>query len=136
MKRSRSPLPRRLNGLGVFAGETLEAYDTLIDRARERIHEVNDTYHGQTISFEYRNEIITGKFIAAIEGEYPGTYMIVLQVPSSRVCNGPCFVHMNDERFSAIVVADNHGRVGITAKALPKNRAPGISLDFDMPCFA
>jgi hypothetical protein len=129
-------LPRRSNRLGVFDGETLEAYDTLIERVRERIHEVNDTYHGQTISFEYRDEIVTGKFIAAIEAEYPGTYMIVLQIPSSRVCNGPCFVHMNDERFGAIVVADNHGRVGITAKALPQNRALGISLDFDMPCFA
>jgi hypothetical protein len=129
-------LPRRSNRLGVFAGETLEAYDTLIERARERIHEVNDTYHGQTISFEYRDEIVAGKFIAAIEGEYPGTYMIVLQIPSSRVCNGPCFVHMNDERFGAIVVADNHGRVGITAKALPQNRELGMSLDFDMPCSA
>jgi hypothetical protein len=129
-------LSRRTKGLGVFAGETLEAYDTLIERARERIHEINDTYHGQTISFEYRDEIVAGKFIAAIEGEYPGTYMIVLRTPSSRVCNGPCFVHMNDERFGAIVVADDHGHVGITAKALPEKRVLGIPLDFDMTCFA
>jgi len=132
MKRLRSLVPRRLEGLSVFAGESLEAYDTLIGRAHERVHEINDTYQGQTISFEYRDEVVTGKFINAIEGAYPGTYMIVLQLPSSRVCNGPCFIHMNDERFGAIVVTDNQGRVGITAKALPQKRVLAVPFDADM----
>jgi len=134
MKRLRSRMPRRMEGLNVFAGESLEAYDTLIERARKRIHEINDTYHGQTISFEYRDEIVTAKFIASIEGECPGTYMIVLQLPSSRVCNGPCFIHMHDERFGAIVVTGRNGIVGITAKALPENRVVAVPFDADMLC--
>jgi hypothetical protein len=136
MKRSRSRMPRRLETLNVFAGESLEAYDTLIERAQKRIHEINDTYHGQTISFEYRDEVVTGKFITAIEGEFPGTYMIVLQIPSSRVCNGPCFVHMVDERFGAIVVTGKGGIVGITAKAWPQNRVLAVPFNADMICSA
>jgi hypothetical protein len=134
MKRSRSRLPRRTEGLSVFASESLEAYDTLIERAQKRIHEINDTYHCQTISFEYRDEIVTAKFVTAIEGQFPGTYMIVLQLPSSRVCNGPCFIHMNDERFGAIVVTGRNGVVGITAKALPENRILAVPFDADMLC--
>jgi len=134
IKRLRSRMPGRLEGLNVFAGESLEACDALIERAQKRIHEINDTYHGQTISFEYRDEVVTGKFITAIEATYPGTYMTVLQLPSSRVCNGPCFIHMNDERFGAIVVTDHHGHVGITAKALPENRVLAVPLDADVLC--
>ena len=131
-KRSQSRMPSRSNGLNVFAGDTLEAHDALIERAHERIHEVKDTYHGQTVSFEYRDEIVTAKFVDAVEGDYPGTYMIVLRLPSSRVCNGPCFVHMNDERFGAVVVSDGSGLVGITAKALAHRRPIAIPLDPDM----
>jgi hypothetical protein len=126
-----------MEGLSVFAGESLEAYDTLIERAQKHIHEINDTYRGRTISFEYRNEIVTGKFITAVEGQCPGTYMIVLQLPSSRVCNGPCFMHMVvDERFGAVVVTGKGGIVGITAKALPQNRVLAVPFDADMICSA
>ena len=136
MKRSRSRLPRRLESLNVFASEGLEAYDTLIERAHQRIHEINNTYHGQTISFEYGDEVVTARFVVAVEGEFPGTYMIVLQLPSSRVCNGPCFIHLDDERFGAIVVTGKNGTIGITAKAQPQNRILAVPFDADMICSA
>ena len=135
-KRLRSRVASRSDGLNVFAGDTLEAYDTLIERAHERIHEIKNTYRGQTISFEYRDELVTGKFIDAVEGNYPGTFMIVLRIPSSRVCNGPCFVHMNEERLGAIVVSDGQGFVGITLKALPEKRVLAVPLDYDTACLA
>jgi hypothetical protein len=125
-----------LDGVNVFAGDTLEAYDTLIERAHERIQEIKDAYCGQTISFEYRDEVITGKFINAVTGNYPGTVMIVLRIPSSRGCNGPCFVHVNGERFGAIAVSDDQGFVGITVKALPERRFLSVPLDNDIACLA
>ncbi|HTS19952.1 MAG TPA: hypothetical protein VMP11_20420 [Verrucomicrobiae bacterium] len=126
----------RSKSLAVFAGDMIEPYDTLIRRAQERIHEIKDTYQGQTMSFEYLDEVVTGRFIDAVEGDYPGTYMIVLRVPSSRLFIGPCFVHMNDERFGGIIVSDDQGLAGITVKALPERRFLAIPLDADLACFA
>ena len=62
--------------------------------------------------------------------------MIVLRLSSSRACNGPCFIHMNDERFGAIVVSDDQGYVGITLKALPEKRFLAVPLDYDIVCLA
>ena len=126
MKRSRTTVPSRFNGLSIFAGERLQTCDELIQRTQEMIQGIKHTYHNKSLTFDYDNEEVRGKFVDAVEGDFPGTYMIVLKLASSRVCSGPCFVHLGDERIGAIVVTGKHGLVGITAKAVPHRKMATI----------
>jgi len=117
MKRSRK---NRFNGLSVFAGDRPESYDALLERAEQKIDHIKEAYGGGGhISFEYDGEVIRGAFVDVVPGEFPGTFMIVLRIPSSRLCTGPCFLRLLDEHLGGIAVTANSGLVGITAKALP-----------------
>ena len=120
MKRSRRKLPSRLKGLSVFAGGMPESYDALVQRAHERIDQLKESYRNGRLSFEYNGELIRGEFLDAVEGDFPGTFMIILRLRSSRICSGPCFVRLQDERIGGIVVTTKGGLVGITSKALPQ----------------
>jgi hypothetical protein len=127
MKQSRMTLPSRFNGLSIFASEDLETYDSLAQRAQDQIAEIKHAYHNKHLSFDYRDEVVRGKFVTALEGDFPGTYMVVLKIASSRICSGPCFLHLQGRRIGAIVVTGEHGLVGITAKAMPETKT--VSLD-------
>jgi hypothetical protein len=129
MKRSLKARSSHPNGLRIFAGpdDKLEGFDQVVERAHEEIEEIKQAYRNKTLSFDYNDEIVAGEFVTAIEGDFPGTYMIVLRVPSSRVFSGPCFVHLHGERIGGIVVTAKNGLVGITAKAIPQKRATSFS---------
>ena len=129
MKRSHSKLPKRLKGLAIFAGEKPESYDDLLYRAHEKIRHLKESYRDQPVSFEYDGEMVRGKFVDAVEGDFPGTFMIVLRIASSRHCHGPCALRLADERIHGIVVTGKGGMVGITAKALPQRQTVGLSHD-------
>ena len=126
MKQSRMTLPSRFNGLSIFAGEDLETCDSLAQRAQNQIEEIKRAYHNKHLSFDYGGEVVRGKFVTALEGDFPGTYMVVLKIASSRICSGPCFMHLQGRRVAGIVVTGNHGLVGITAKAMPENKAGSL----------
>jgi len=126
MKRSRTKLPSRLDGLSIFAGAKPESYDAVVERAQERIRQIKETYGNQHLTFEYNNEVIRGEFVDAVEGDFPGTLMVVLRIRSSRICSGPCFLRLGDERVSGIVVTARGGIVGITSKALPQQREASV----------
>jgi hypothetical protein len=123
MKGSIGKLSHRLDGLTVFAGDEPESYDELVQRAQERIRELKDTCQDNYLSFEYNDEWVRGRFVDAVEGNFPGTFMIVLRIPSSRICSGPCFVNLPDEVISGIVVTGKNGLVGITTKAFPRKKS-------------
>jgi hypothetical protein len=122
MKRSRTKLPNRLNGLTIFAGEKPESYDSLVQRAQDRIKQLKESCQDKHLSFEYDGELVRGMFVNAVEGDFPGTFMVVLRIASSRICYGPCFLRLQDEHISGIVVTGKGGLVGITAKALPQRQ--------------
>jgi hypothetical protein len=125
MKRSSSAITRQFEGLSIFAvdREDPERYFDLIKQAREEIAEVKLALHHKVVEFAYDGETIRGKFVTALEGDYPGTFMIVLRVPSSRVCAGPCHLSAHGERVGGIIVTGNGGLVGITLKAGVGRRA-------------
>jgi hypothetical protein len=129
MKRSHTMLPNRLSKLSVFAGETPESCDDLVQRAQERIKQVKETCQNGHLSFEYDGELVRGEFVDAVQGDFPGTFMIVLRIPSSRLCSGPCFARLEDERIGGIVVTGKGGLVGITVKAFPQRQT--VSLDHE-----
>jgi hypothetical protein len=126
MKHSCRKLRNRLNGLTVFTGDEPESYDELMQRAQEKIQELKRTYQDRYLSFEYYDELVRGRFVDAVEGDFPGTFMIVLRIPSSRICSGPCFVHLQDGFASGIVVTGKGGLVGITARAFPQRQSANL----------
>lgn len=88
-----------------------------MERAREQIQEFKCVYRDRSLSFDYRRETIRGKFVSAIEGDIPGTYMVILKIPSSRICSGPCYLRVGGRRVGGIVVTGSEGIVGIAARA-------------------
>ena len=129
MKRSRTKLPNRLKGLTIFAGEKPESYDDLTQRAQNRIKQFKESYRDKHLSLEYDGEPVRGKFVNAVEGDFPGTFMIVLRITSSRMCYGPCSVRLEDERINGIVVTGKSGLVGVTAKALLQRQSVTVPSD-------
>jgi len=131
MKRSSSAVTRRFEGLSIFAGdrEDAEMYFDLMERAQEEIADIKLALHHKAVVFAYDGETIRGKFLTALEGDYPGTYMIVLRVASSRICTGTCFLSLHGQRIGGIAVTGNDGLVGITMKA-------GVSRQADIIPFA
>ena len=117
MRRARSMLLSWSDRLSVFASgfEDHETCAYRIQQARERIKEFNRRYCNRSLSFDYLSETIRGKFVTAIEGDFPGTYMVVLKIASSRICSGPCFLRVAGTRVGGIVVTGNDGIVGIAA---------------------
>ena len=130
MKNARQPLLSWWERLSIFAGslDNPDTYEYLVERAQRQIEYLKLAYHQKNIFFDYRGETIRGKFVAAIEGDYPGTYMIVLKIASSRVCTGPCFVHLRGDYVGGIVVTGEDGIVGITIKVITRRRAKFIPL--------
>ena len=122
MKCSRTKSRKRSNGLTIFAGEKPESYDDLRHCAEEKIRHLKESRREEHLAFEYNGELVRGRFIDAVEGDFPGTFMIVLRIASSRHCYGPCVVRLRDERVNGIVVTRKAGMVGITAKALPQRQ--------------
>ena len=129
MKRSNSTMTRRFEGLSIFAGngDNPETSFDLMALAQEEIGELKLAFYHKAVVFEYNGETITGRFVTAIEGEYPGTLMIVARIASSRLCSGPCFVHLRGERVGGIVVTGSERLVGITVKVRVEKYAGVIS---------
>ena len=127
MKCSRTKSRKRLKGLTIFAGEKPESYDDLKHRAEEKIRHLKESCREEHLVFEYNGELVRGRFIDAVEGDFPGTFMTVLRLASSRICHGPCVVRLEGERINGIVVTGKGGMVGITAKALPQRRSIRLS---------
>jgi hypothetical protein len=86
-----------------------------ITRAREQIQELKRKYGNKSLSFDYQTETIRGEFMTAIEGDFPGGYMVVLRIASSRICSGPCFLRIAGTRIGGIAVSGRDGIVGIAA---------------------
>ena len=119
MNRSSSAITRQFEGLSIFAGDgdDPETSFDLMARAQEEIADIKLAFRHEAVAFVYDGETIRGRVVTAIEGDYPGTFMIVLRVASSRICTGACFVHLHGRRVGGIVVTGNGGLVGITVKA-------------------
>lgn len=111
MKGPRSELLNWSERLSIFRPrfDDLETCTYRMERAREQIQEFKRMYRGGNLSFVYRRETIHGKFVTAIEGDIPGTYMVILRIRSSRICSGPCFLRVGYRRIGGIV--------GIAARA-------------------
>jgi len=88
-----------------------------LEQARERITHIKGRYRNKGLSFDYLSETIRGEFVTAIEGDFPGTYMVVLKIPSSRVCNGPCFLRLGGTRVKAMAITGCDGIIGIAVSA-------------------
>ncbi len=84
-----------------------------LEQAREQIEEIKRRYSHKGLSFDFHNETIRGEFVTAIEGDFPGTYMVVLRIPSSRICNGPCFLRLGGTRVKGIAMTGRDGIIGI-----------------------
>lgn len=123
MKRSRKTL-NWSDRVSIFATrfDSPRTYQYRIQRAQEQIDELKLAYRNRTVSFVHHGETIRGKFVNAVHGDYPGTYMMVLRISSSRVCNGPCYVRLPGGRVGGIVVTGAGGLVGITARATARER--------------
>ena len=119
MKHPQTALLTWFDRLTIFAGpvDSPSTYNYRMQRAREEIENLKQSYHGKSLSFEYCHETIRGTFETAIECDFPGTYMVVLKIASSRICSGPCFVGIHGKRVGGIVVTGEDGLIGITAKA-------------------
>jgi hypothetical protein len=128
MKSSRAALLSWFDQLSIFAGsfDSPTTYDYRLRRAREEIEQLKRTYRNKSLSFDYHHETIRGRFVTAIEGDFGGTYMIVLKIVSSRICSGPCFVHLHGGLVGGIVVTGEGGLVGITAKAVLQKRTTAL----------
>jgi hypothetical protein len=105
--------------LSVFASrfDDHETRGYRLERAREQIEGLKRRYRHRSLSFDYQTETIRGRFVTAIEGDFPGTYMVILKIASSRVCSGPCYLRLAGTRVGGIVVTGRDGIVGITARA-------------------
>lgn len=120
MKQIQKKLLSWSNSVSIFATpfDSVTTHEYRMQRAHEEIENLKNAYHGKNVSFTYRSEKIRGKFVTAVLGDYPGTYMVVLRISSSRICSGPCFVHLHGRRIGGLVVTGEGGLVGITAKAI------------------
>lgn len=125
MKRSQTAVLSWSDRLSIFASrfDSPQTHSYRIRRAQEQIEELKFAYQNRNVSFVYHGETIRGKFVDAVKGDYPGTYMIVLRIGSSRICAGPCLVRLLGVPVGGIVVTGNDGLVGITAKATSRERA-------------
>jgi len=124
MKRSQKALLSWSDRLSIFATrfDSRETYAYRTERAREQIEEFKRAYHQRSLSFCFQGEAIRGRFITAIEGDFPGTYMVILKIASSRICSGPCFLRVRGARVGGIAVTGNDGIIAITAKATAHER--------------
>jgi hypothetical protein len=86
-----------------------------VGRAREQINQLKRTYGNKHLCFDYEHETIRGAFVTAIEGDVPGTYVVVLKIASSRICSGPCYLRMGGTRVGGIIETADDGIVGIAA---------------------
>src|SRR5258707_13193032 len=96
MRRSRSMLLGWSDRLSMFTSrfDDPETCAYRVGQAREQIETLKRKYCNRSLSFDYRSETIRGQFVTAIEGDFPGAYMVVLKIASSRVCSGPCFLRV------------------------------------------
>ena len=119
MKSSRTLLLNWSDRLSIFTSrfDDVETCEYRLEQAREHIEELKRRYSDRSLSFDYQNETIRGNFVTALEGDFPGTYMVVLRIASSRVCNGPCFLRVAGTRVSGIAVTGRDGIVGIAVTA-------------------
>jgi hypothetical protein len=117
MKRSRNMLLSWSDRLSMFAARYDDPETSVyrIGRAREQIQELKHKYCGRSLCFDYQTETIRGEFVTAIEGDFPGAYMVVLKIASSRICSGPCFLRVAGTRIGGIVVSGRDGIIGIAA---------------------
>src|SRR3989442_1548091 len=94
MKRLPTALLNWFDRLSIFGGppDSPETHEYRMQRAREEIEEIKRAYRNKSLAFNYHHETVRGKVVTAVEGDLPGTYMIVLRIASSRICSGPCFV--------------------------------------------
>jgi hypothetical protein len=86
-----------------------------LELARKQIEELKHRYCHKSLLFDYQGETIRGEFVTAIEGDFPGTYMVVLKIASSRICSGPCFLRIAGTRIGGLVVTGYDGIIGIAA---------------------
>ena len=123
MKRRHQALLSWSDRLSIFASrfDSVATCAYRIERAREEIEELKQLYTHRSMAFIYRGETIRGEFLGAIEGDFPGTYMVVLKIASSRICSGPCFLRIAREHVGGIAVTGSDGVVGITARATGHN---------------
>ena len=119
MRRSRNMLLSWSDRLSIFASrfDDPETCEYRLEQAREHIEALKHNYCHKSLSFDYQSETIRAQFVTAIEGDFPGTYMVVLKIASSRVCSGPCYLRVGGTRVGGIVVTGRDGMVGITARA-------------------
>jgi hypothetical protein len=105
--------------LSLFASrfDDPETHAYRLKQAREQIEHIKDRYQHKGLCFDYLSETIRGGFVTAIEGDFPGTYMVVLKISSSRVCNGPCFLRLGGTRVKGIAITGCDGIIGIAASA-------------------
>ena len=119
MRRSRSMLLSWSDRLGMFASRFDDprtcAYR--LERAREQIEQLKRKYCDKSLSFDYQSETIRGEFVTAIDGDFPGMYVVVLKIASSRICSGPCFLRVAGTRIRGIVVTGRDGIIGVAATA-------------------
>jgi hypothetical protein len=115
MKRSRGMLLSWSDRLSMFASrfDDPETSAYRITRARDVMEELKRTYHDRSLSFDFQNETIRGEFMTAIEGDFPGAYMVVVRIASSRICSGPCFLRVAGTRMGGIAVSGRDGIIGI-----------------------
>ena len=128
MKQKQQALLGWADRLSIFASryDSDETYEYRMQRAREQIEDIKHMYRGRTMVFDYSGETLRGEFLTAMEGDYPGVYMVVLKIASSRVCRGPCFLRVGGTRVGGIVVTGNDGIIGISARATALKRThPG-----------
>jgi len=120
MKRSRSMLLSWSDRLSMFASrfDDPETSAYRIAQARELIEEFKCAYHEKSLSFDYLSETIRGEFVTAIEGDFPGAYMVILRIASSRICSGPCFLRVAGVRINGIAVSGRDGIIGIAATVM------------------
>ena len=119
MRRSQSMLLSWSDRLSMFVSRFQDSQTCgyRLAQARRQIKELKQKYSNRSLCFDYHTETIRGEFVAAIEGDVPGTYMVVLKIASSRLCNGPCFLRVAGTRMSGLAVTGSEGIVGIALAA-------------------
>jgi hypothetical protein len=117
MRRSRIMLLSWSDRLSMFASRFIDAETRAyqLERTRERIEELKRKYSHKHLCFDYQSETIRGEFVTAIEGDFPGTYVVVLKIASSRICSGPCFLRVAGTRVTGIIATGCDGIIGIAA---------------------
>jgi hypothetical protein len=117
MKPSRTMLLSWSDRLSVFTSRFLDSETCAyrLKQARKQIEALNQRFCNKTVMFDYQKETIRGAFVSAIEGDFPGTYMVILKIASSRCCNGPCFLRFAGTRAEGIAITGRDGIIGIAA---------------------